>query len=263
MHEPAPPSGMYPFYDELRIPRADSITRRLYDVVRPFRRLIPIPLHTAFPLLYEVYLVLLRLASRGASRRWRGQTGLLVNLGVGGSGKPGWVNVDIFPAPGVNCLYDCRKHLPFANNAVRGIFCEHFVEHLDYSEELPHFLSECRRVLQPGGVLRIIVPDAGRYLRAYAAGDWDALAALRPLEAGRTDVHFKFAYRTRMELINMIFRQGHHHKYAYDLETLAFVLRRYGFAHVVRQQFGHSLLPVLAIDRAERAPESLYVEAVK
>lgn len=263
MPESLPPSGVYPFYDELRVPRADSITRKLYDAIRPLRRLIPIPLHTFFPLLYEIYLVFLRLASLGEPRRWREQAGLLVNLGSGGNGKPGWVNVDIFPAAGVNCLYDCRKKLPFASNSVRGIFCEHFVEHLDYTEELPHFLSECRRVLQPGGVLRIIVPDAERYLRAYAADDWAALAALRPLEAGRVDAHFNFAYRTRMELINMILRQGHHHKYAYDLETLAFVLRRYGFAHVVRQQFGHSLLPELAIDWTERASESLYVEAVK
>jgi len=263
MSKPIPPIDTYPFYGDLVTPKPDGITHTLYRAVRPFRRLIPIPLHTFFPLLYELYLIFVRLSALGTPRRFHDQRDLLVNLGSGSSGRPGWVNVDIFKASGVTCRIDCRKKLPFADNSVRGILCEHFLEHIDYSEELPHFLSECHRVLQPGGVLRIIVPDAGRYLRAYADDDWDELARLRPLEKGHFDPHFKFAYRTRMELINMVFRQGHHHKFAYDSETLAFVLRRYGFEQIVQQQFRQSILPELAIDSPERASESLTIEAIK
>lgn len=258
-----PPMQMYPFYDELTVPRAESFTARLYRLVRPIRWLIPIPLHTFFPLLYELYLLWMRLTTLSTPRRFRGRSDLLVNLGAGDTGRPGWINVDIFRAPGVNCRYDCRRRLPFADGSVRGIFCEHFLEHLDYSEEVPRFLSECRRVLQPGGVLRVVVPDAGRYLKAYCQAGWKALARLRPLEAGRVDYYYKFPYRTRMELINMIFRQGHQHKYAYDYETLEFVLLRYGFSRVIQQQYGQSLLPELALDREDRAAESLYVEAIR
>jgi len=254
---------MYPFYDTLTAPKAEGLTARLYARMRPVRRLIPIPQHTFFPLLYELYLIGVRLTSRGAPRRFHGQRDLLINLGAGDQGLPGWVNVDIFAAPGVTCRYDCRKRLPFPDDSARGIFCEHFLEHLDYSEEVPHFLSECRRVLQPGGVLRVLVPDAGRYLLAYAQGGWEELAHLRPLDAGQVDAHFQFPYRTRMELVNMVFRQGHQHRFAYDVETLAFVLRRYGFRQVIRQDYRVSLLPELAIDQEVRASESLVVEAVK
>jgi predicted SAM-dependent methyltransferase len=245
---------MYPYYDE--IPAQGGLLRRL------FYRLLPIPLHTFYPLRSEIYLFLIRLAGIVQHWRVRKQSGLLVNIGAGAKGKPGWVNIDMVKAPSINCLYDCRKRLPFPDGSVRGIFCEHFLEHLDYSEEAPHFLHECLRVLQPGGVLRIIVPDAEKYLHAYTAPGWEELAALRPLEEGNTDHYYKCRYRTKMELINLVFRQGHHHKYAYDFETLDFLLHRYGFAYVIRQEFGQTLLPGLGIDSIERATESLYIEAV-
>ena len=66
-----------------------------------------------------------------------------------------------------------------------------------------------------------------------------------------------------MELINVVFRQGHEHKFAYDFATLHFVLQRYGFSTVVRQGYGKSLMPELCLDQAVRASESLYVDAKK
>jgi len=107
----------------------------------------------------------------------------LVNLGCGLSGKIGWVNVDIIKFPNVNCIYDCRKSLPFPENSVKSIFCEHFIEHLDYKEEVP-FLTECYRVLRVGGVIRIIVPDAEKYLRVYCEKGWGYLSKIHRLDPG-------------------------------------------------------------------------------
>jgi hypothetical protein len=66
-----------------------------------------------------------------------------------------------------------------------------------------------------------------------------------------------------MELINFVFRQQYEHKYAYDYETLEFILYKYGFSKVQRQAFGKSLMDELSIDQQIRASESLYVEAIK
>ena len=66
-----------------------------------------------------------------------------------------------------------------------------------------------------------------------------------------------------MELINVVFRQGFEHKYAYDYETLEFLLHRYGFSNVQQQKFGESWMEELSIDWERRASESLYVEAMK
>jgi predicted SAM-dependent methyltransferase len=209
-------------------------------------------------------MLLVRVRSWNASRAFQGETDLLVNIGAGANGKKtGWVNLDGFANQGINCLCDARKGLPFPDNSVRGIFSEHFLEHLDYTEEVPKFLSECYRVLRGGGVLRIIVPDAEKYLRAYAQGGWQELISIRPLDANLKDRHAQFRYNTRMELINVVFRQQQEHKFAYDFETLEFLLKRKGFCDIKRQEFARSINPEMCIDMAARASESLYVEAVK
>jgi citrate lyase synthetase len=66
-----------------------------------------------------------------------------------------------------------------------------------------------------------------------------------------------------MELINVVFRQGHEHKFAYDFETLRFLLDRYGFSEVVHQEYGTSLMTELCLDQVHRASESIYVDAKK
>jgi predicted SAM-dependent methyltransferase len=174
----------------------------------------------------ELIMLSVRMRTGNAAQAFRGQTGLLVNLGAGDAGLPGWINVDRASAPNVNCICDARKRLPFEQRSVKGIFTEHFVEHLDYGEEVPHFLSECHRVLQTGGVIRIIVPDAERYIRAYVTGGWEPIASVRPLASDRTDIHFSVKYNTRMELINVVFRQWEEHKFAYDLRPSPSFSRR-------------------------------------
>ena len=221
-----------------------------------------LPRHTSMHLRTEISIARLRTSRRRVQKRYRNADNLLVNLGPGFQGKEGWVNVDVCRGPFVNCLYDCRKSLPFPDESVRAIFSEHFVEHIDYTEEIPYFLSECHRVLKKDGVFRIVVPDAEKFLRAYCRGGWDDLKRVRPLTEELVD-GLASKYNTRLELINVVFRQGHEHKFAYDFETLQFVLRRYGFSEIVLQQYGKCLLPELCLDHEKRSPESLYVDARK
>jgi predicted SAM-dependent methyltransferase len=236
-----------------KVIRESAIRKLLYQIV---------PRHVAIPVAYELRAAYKRVMGRTVKRRYEHATDLLVNVGAGEEGRPGWVNIDLQALPGINCFYDCRKGLPFPDRSVRAIFCEHFFEHLDYTDEVPYFLSDCHRVLIPGGVIRIIVPDGERYLQAYCQPGWESLAKLRPLGPDRAD-SYGFSYHTKMELVNVVFRQGHEHKFAYDYETLELLLHKYGFATVVRQAFGRSQLPELCIDLPTRACESLYVEAQK
>ncbi len=248
-----PQFEVYPFYGQ-EVLRSKGIKKLIHALM---------PRHAYMCLRTEIPLSLLRLRSGRVRRKFSRSDNLMVNLGAGPCGKPGWVNVDVGKAPLVNCQYDCRKSLPFPDNSVKCIFCEHFFEHIDYTEEVPYFLSECHRALKPGGVIRLIVPDVEKYLRAYSEGGWEGLSKIRPLKPDRTDYYGGSQYNTRMELINVVFRQGHEHKFAYDHETLEFVLRRYGFGTVLRQEFGRSLMPELSLDQPTRASESLYVEAKK
>ncbi len=203
--------------------------------------------------------------SRATAKRYREMEGIRVNVGCGGRPTNGWVNLDMLADPRIE-YWDCRKGLPFEDGAVAAIYTEHFLEHLEYADEARNFLRNCRRCLSDNGVLRIVVPDAARYLKLYTCDDWEGLAKLRPLtkeEGSYRDYWLGDVYSTKMEFINAIFRQNGEHKYAYDAETLMQLLRRVGFSRVAQMSFGASLDPAMPPDTPERQSESLYVEAMK
>lgn len=255
-----------PLPTELDTPAARRVAPAKSGAVRELvRKAIRsvLPKHTYVPLRFELHMAWVRWTSRSTAMRYRTQDNLLVNFGAGEAGTTGWVNVDAYARPGVNCVYDARTQLPFADASTRGIFCEHFLEHIDYYDEAPRFLAECRRVLKPGGVLRLIVPDAELYLRAYCDGGWERLSEIRPLDAERADFYTGVRYNTPLELVNFVFRQGAEHRYAYDYPTLAHLLRRCGFERIERQACGRSAMPAICLDQKVRATESLYVEAIK
>jgi len=182
--------------------------------------------------------------------------GALVNVACGPQVLDGFVNVDLLgPPPRIR--WDCRRSLPLADSGAAGIRAEQFVEHLDTREELPDFLRDCLRVLEPRGVLRVIVPDAARYLQAYCRTDLDGFRDLAVPDPFPADLP------TRMDVINHIFHQWGEHRWAYDFETLALRLRSAGFGTIEQVGYQRSLLPALAQDRDVHAPYSLYVDAVK
>ena len=188
---------------------------------------------------------------------------LYANIGCGGSGlSNNWINIDYTQLENVNYIFDCRKELPFASNSVKGLFSEHFFEHLDFNNEVPLFLKEVYRVLQTGGCVRIIVPDAEKYLFAYCSKDWDQLKQTRPLNEDLSD-SMGIRYNTKMELINEVFRQGGEHKYAWDYETMNHALKKAGFNKISKKNYLESNDKTLAIDMEARRHESLYVEAYK
>lgn len=192
-------------------------------------------------------------------RRLKAQRGLLVNLGCGPFGKPqGWVNLDLHPIENVYLRTDCRRGLPLADGSCRGIHVEMFLEHLDPFDELPPFLREVRRCLEPGGIARFIVPDGEAYLRAYLAPGWDSL---NRISYGGED--WSRQYPSKMDAINHVFQQGYEHYGGWDFERLAIVLAGAGFADVRRVSFGEGNFPGGPIDREYHKDGALYVEAVK
>jgi predicted SAM-dependent methyltransferase len=182
---------------------------------------------------------------------------LLVNVACGPQVLDAFVNLDLLPAAPDVIAWDCRRRLPLADASATGIRAEQFIEHLETREELPAFLQDCWRALEPGGVLRVIVPDAERYLHAYCRSD---LSGFRDLQVPDP---FPADLPTRMDVINHVFHQWHEHRWAYDFETLTHRLNRAGFARVERSSYGVSRCPPLAADRDVHAPYSLYVEAVR
>jgi predicted SAM-dependent methyltransferase len=159
------------------------------------------------------------LRRRGAIAALRAQRGLRLHLGSGDVIRAGWVNVDIHPA--ANLRLDVRRPWPFADGSAIEVYAEHLFEHLAWPGEARHFLAEARRVLAPGGTLRLSVPDLGRHVQAYVARNDTfrrQFAPFLPAEA-----------RTWGDALNHHFRQFGEHQYAYDAETLELLMRAAGF----------------------------------
>lgn len=74
-----------------------------------------------------------------------------IQFGSGPNLLDGWVNLQEHDG-------DITKPLNFADNSVDFVFTEHCVEHVTPLQGF-RFFKECRRILKPGGVLRVIVPD--------------------------------------------------------------------------------------------------------
>jgi len=63
-------------------------------------------------------------------------------------------------------VHDLKKGIPASEGSVDAVYHSHVLEHLDRGA-VPGFLAEIRRVLRPGGVHRIVVPDLEWYAREY------------------------------------------------------------------------------------------------
>lgn len=80
-----------------------------------------------------------------------------LNLACGNLRKPDYINVDNNPTCQPDKLHDIIYGIPYSDETVEEILCEHFIEHLD-GEQFIRFFNECWRVLKVGGKLEIAAP---------------------------------------------------------------------------------------------------------
>ena len=176
----------------------------------------------------------------------------LLNLGCGVYPKPNYINLDYHWLPGVDICWDLTQgRLPLADASMDGVFSEHCIDCIPH-EHFMRTVADVRRVLKPGGVFRLVLPDGELYLDLY--------------QKRKTDKSVVFPYgdheATGMISVNRYAREGTH-QYSYDRESLELFLRKAGFSSVTSCSFGQGAMPELLIDQQERAAESLVVEAVK
>jgi SAM-dependent methyltransferase len=90
----------------------------------------------------------------------------LLNVGCGATCHPAWLNVDAAPLSRDVLALDVRKGLPLADQSCDAVYSSHVLEHLR-RDEASALLRDMKRVLQPGGVLRVVVPDLETIAREY------------------------------------------------------------------------------------------------
>jgi hypothetical protein len=181
---------------------------------------------------------------------------LQLHIGCGRGHLPGWINIDVDPAPlAMNVLWG----LPFGERSVRRVFVSHLLEHLFYPRDVQFFLGELRRVMAPGAVARIVVPDIAKCIAAYAANDRAFFASRRetwdwwPENATRLEDFLAYA-GAGAEPAHLF----EAHKYGYDLETLTKVLTEAGFVRIRTSGYMASDDPALRVDDVSAVAKARY-----
>lgn len=154
---------------------------------------------------------------------------------------------------------DIGAPLPFADAGVDWVYAEHLLEHVTPRVAIG-WLAEVRRILAPGGLLRLTTPDLARYVEGYRDGAPFYPKHRRRLALMRVGPPMP---ERKAFMVNQIFYL-YGHKWIYDLDEIAFVLGEAGFAAGALRECAYQQgerPDVAALDTAFRRDESLYVEA--
>jgi predicted SAM-dependent methyltransferase len=119
------------------------------------------------------------------------ETGIRLHIG-GKEVREGWRIFNVVPAPGVDYVGHCADLSALADASCREVYASHVLEHLGYDGEVQRALQEIRRVLEPGGTVRISVPDLEILCRLFIEPKLtvqERFHVMRMMYGGRMDGH--------------------------------------------------------------------------
>lgn len=89
-----------------------------------------------------------------------------LNLGCGSRYHPDWINIDIAPEGAGIIQHDLSRGIPLPDASCDVVYHTAVLEHIRRADALA-FLRECNRVLKPGGIIRVGVPDLEKICQIY------------------------------------------------------------------------------------------------
>lgn len=90
----------------------------------------------------------------------------LLNLGCGNRYHADWTNLDFTSTSEYVIGHNLLKGIPFDCNTFDVVYHSHVLEHFSKADGR-QFIKECYRVLRPGGIIRIAVPDLENIIAHY------------------------------------------------------------------------------------------------
>ncbi|HEY0562443.1 MAG TPA: tetratricopeptide repeat protein, partial [Methylophilus sp.] len=173
---------------------------------------------------------------------------IYLHLGCGERKFEGFINIDAETS--ADMQLDLTQPLPWQKSSVSGIYSEHFFEHISQAQGLA-LLHECQRVLKPGGIVRIAMPDLATVISDYVNNtmhpDWE---------------RFGLDWTaTRCERLNIAMRWWGH-QWIYDEEELVRLAKKVGLEVKGRCAVGESSEEMFK-NREHRASSELIVEFQK
>jgi SAM-dependent methyltransferase len=178
-----------------------------------------------------------------------------LQIGTGSNVLSGWLNSDVYPETGLFQglgkipFLDATRPFPFSDHTIDYVFGEHVIEHMSYDQAI-HLLSECYRILTPGGKIRLATPNLQVILSLLNTTNeakqdrycrFAVLNFLSEIDANKAS---KYLGAQGSLAINLIF-YGHDHKFIYDRATMQATLEGVGFIDIHQAGPGESTDPLL------------------
>jgi predicted SAM-dependent methyltransferase len=184
-----------------------------------------------------------------------------LDVGCGWKTHDHMINLDWQWHPTIDLCWDIATlGLPFPDQSLKGIYSEHCLEHHP-PETILFLLSESLRILKPGGVIRLVLPDAEKYLIPYS-----------DMTNGLSDRSFPYpqditwkGISSPLLGVNRIFYQDREsangHCFMFDQNLLGAFLVSAGFVNVSYCGFRSGADANLLLDSEDRWVESFAMEA--
>lgn len=208
-----------------------------------------------------------------------------VQYGCGLCAPQGWINFDASPRLRIERSFglrsvlrvsighlfppnvrfgDIARGLPLADGSAQGVYCSHVLEHVP-RDDIPAVLRNTFRLLRPGGLFRLVVPDLQWRVARYLASDGDTTAADAFIESCQLGTRSR--PKTPASWLRAQFGRSVH-LWMYDFATLRCLLLDAGFDRIRRCALGDSGDPMFTLvetaDRFYEAGEAeLAIEAIR
>ncbi len=148
-----------------------------------------------------------------------------LNLGCGATYHADWTNIDFVSVSEHVRGHNLLSGIPCAEGSFKVVYHSHVLEHFP-KDKATDFMAECFRVLQPGGVIRVAIPDLEQIALNY-------IRYLNESLEGKKGAEQKYDW-TMLELFDQVVRSNSGGEMiAYIKDTTkdndAFLLERNGY----------------------------------
>jgi len=131
-----------------------------------------------------------------------------VHIGCGDINDPRFINVEARPLKHVHLLTETPSLIEFKDNFADLIYASHVLEHFSH-KIVSEVLGNWYRVLKPGGILRLSVPDFDKLVDVYFAKDRNVDSIIGMLMGGQSyETNYHYTIFNKENLVSILEKVG-------------------------------------------------------